>query len=151
MKSATQPPAEGLARIFALDGSGSHRDLPFNEAHHEVSMKRDRWTFEKPPAPGWDRETPRYRVSSAEPIGPALRAIDKGMQPYSFYAERYWQYGDRVVEPGEEVATTMWPHLAFQPINDAAREIVKYFTSYTRSRMGTSPWKDGKVYLPRSM
>ena len=59
-----------------------------------------------------------------------------------------WQYGERLHKAGEIIATTEWPNPGtMTPLNYSARQVMEFFNSRQKSRLGRSPWRDDQVFL----
>jgi hypothetical protein len=77
------------------------------------------------PPPGWERETPLYKVLHKTHPSPNPRM--KFEPPASYSSDgSVWNYADRVYLPGETVATRSWPHPAFAPLNFVAKAIMSF-------------------------
>ncbi len=98
------------------------------------------------PPPGWERETPKYRV--ARDISPAPKARFRLEPPFSqcFDSDSY-QYGDRPLKAGEIIETTDWPHASFHPLNYSAKKVIEFFNTRMKSRLPRSPWEGDRIRL----
>lgn len=137
-----------LSRIYGPDGAV--RDLEWGKADSEVRMSGGKWSFTPPPPKGWEKEVPRYRAT--RDLLAATNPRHTGESPFSMYANgEAWQYGEQPVKAGEEIATTEWPDLSFEPLNYSARMVKTYFEQQPRTRMPNAPWQNGKVHLPEKL
>jgi hypothetical protein len=91
------------------------------------------------PPPGWERETPKYRV--IRDTKPAPKSRVRFEPPFASGSESdVWQYGERLMKAGEIVETTEWPHPMFFPLNYAAKKVLEFFNSRQKSRLPRSPF-----------
>jgi hypothetical protein len=99
------------------------------------------------PTPGWERETPRYRVAFA--VHPSQNDRFKTEPPFAQIMDpAEWQYADRAYRAGETVETRLWPHSSWTPLNYTAEMILQYFNGAMKSRLPRSPFgPDGRVRL----
>lgn len=98
------------------------------------------------PPPGWEWETPKYRVGIA--VYPSPNSRFRLEPPFTSCSDsNCWQYADRAYEQGEIVETREWPHANFHPLNYSAKKVVEFFNGRVKSRLPRAPWKDGKVVL----
>jgi hypothetical protein len=107
----------------------------------------DRKPIPTVPPLNWRREVPKYRVSRE--TKPALKKRFTFEPPFSSGSESdVWQYGERVHKAGEIIETTEWPNPGTMiPLNYSARQVMEFFTSRQKSRLGRAPWRDGQVFL----
>jgi hypothetical protein len=92
------------------------------------------------------REIPLYRATRT--VTPSPNPRHRTEAPFSTQSNPdCWQFGDRVIEAGEVIASTDWPHPSFRPLNESARRVMTYFASAMRSRLPRSPWRDGRIHL----
>jgi hypothetical protein len=95
---------------------------------------------------GWRTETPKYRAT--RDVQPAQRERYRGETPFSSSSENdVWQYGTKIVEAGEIIETTEWPHASFRPLNCSAEKVLAFFNGAMKSRLTRSPWRDGCLHL----
>jgi hypothetical protein len=100
----------------------------------------------KPPPLNWEREIPKYRVT--RDLKPAQKERFRHEPPFAeTWVSDVWQYSDRHYEAGEEIEATAWPHPSMRPLNYAAERVHAFFISGMKSRLTTSPWRDGQVRL----
>jgi len=95
----------------------------------------------------WRREVPKYRISRETKPAPKQRF--RVEPPFTSGSESdVWQYGERVHKAGEVIESTEWPNPGtMTPLNYSARQVMEFFTSRQKSRLGRTPWRDGKVFL----
>jgi hypothetical protein len=99
------------------------------------------------PPLNWRREVPKFRISG--PTKPAPKERFRFEPPFSSGSESdVWQYGERVHKAGEVIQTTEWPNPGTMiPLNYSAKQVLEFFNSRQKSRLGRSPWRDGQVFL----
>ena len=99
------------------------------------------------PPPGWERETPKYRV--VRDTHPAPKARFRFEPPFAQIMDSSeWQYGERVWPAGSVIATDQWPCAGtFVPLNYSAREVLAYFNSQMKSRLARSPFFGNEIRL----
>jgi hypothetical protein len=94
----------------------------------------------------WSREAPKYKATRT--VTPSPNPRHRTEAPFSTQSDPdCWQFGDRIIEAGEEITSTDWPHLSFRPLNESGRRVMEYFQGAMRSRLPRSPWRDGQVHL----
>jgi hypothetical protein len=95
----------------------------------------------------WRREVPKYRISAD--TMPAPKERFKFEPPFASCSEAdVWQYGERVHKAGEVIATTLWPNAGtMTPLNYSAAQVLAFFNSAPKSRLGLSPMRDGLIVL----
>jgi hypothetical protein len=103
------------------------------------------------PPPGWERETPKYRV--ARETLPAPKARFRTEPPFASASDAStWQYGEKVHLAGEVIETTFWPNAGTMvALNYSAKRVLEYFGSHQKSRLPRSPWADGRIRLEDGM
>jgi hypothetical protein len=98
------------------------------------------------PSQEWGREVPKYKATRT--VTPSPNPRHRTEAPFSTQSDPdCWQFGDRIIEAGEEITSTDWPHLSFRPLNESGRRVMEYFQGAMRSRLPRSPWRDGRVHL----
>jgi hypothetical protein len=99
------------------------------------------------PPLNWRREVPRYRITRE--TKPAPKDRFKFEPPFSQSTEAdVWQYGEKIWPAGSVVASTEWPNPGtMTPLNYSAKQVMEFFNSRQKSRLGRSPWRDGRVFL----
>jgi hypothetical protein len=98
------------------------------------------------PPPGWERETPKYRVM--RDTQPAQKARFRFEPPFASCMDSdVWQYGEKPLKAGEIVETTAWPHPSFFPLNYGAKKVLEFFRASPKSRMQRSPWAGDQIRL----
>jgi hypothetical protein len=91
-------------------------------------------------------EVPRYRAT--RDVHPPANSRHRHEPPFSSFSDPdVWQFADRPVKSGELIETKSWPHPSFFALNEAAERVLAFFNSAPRSRMGMSPWRDGRIVL----
>jgi hypothetical protein len=94
------------------------------------------------PPPGWERETPKYRV--IRETKPSPKARFRFEPPFASSSDSdVWQFGERTLKAGEIIETREWPHPMFFPLNYAAKKVLEFFNSRQKSRLGRSPYAAG--------
>ncbi len=117
--------------------------VPYQEAIARIRAHSD-WSLEPPPPEGWRLETPLYRATRN--LHPAPKERARTETPWSYSSDGdCWQYAERPIATGEEIETDRWPHESMQPLNYAATQIHKFFTTGMRSRMMVAPVRNGEV------
>jgi hypothetical protein len=102
------------------------------------------------PAPGWEREIPKYRVT--RDIQPAQRARYRSEPPFAHcFDSDVWQYGERTLKAGETVETKAWPHPTFFPLNYSAKRTLDFFNFQMKSRLPRSPWHGDSLRLDNGL
>jgi hypothetical protein len=106
----------------------------------------DRKVIPNLPPLNWKREVPKYRIS--HDTKPAPKDRFRFEPPFSSGSESdVWQYGERVHKAGEIIETTEWPNPGTMTrLNYSAREVMEFFVSRQKSRLGRAPWRD-QVFL----
>jgi len=98
------------------------------------------------PPPGWQYETPVYRVDRN--IHPAPRARYRYETPFAEMSDNdCWQYGDRAYQAGEIISTTEWPMASWRPLNYAAKKILDFYNLEMKSRLPRSPFYGDRLRL----
>jgi hypothetical protein len=98
------------------------------------------------PPPGWERETPKYRVGFA--VRPSPNSRFKNEPPFSSCSDTdVWQYAERVHDQGEIIETRLWPHASFAPLNYSAKKVLDFFKARLKSRLPRSPWHGDRIRL----
>jgi hypothetical protein len=107
----------------------------------------DRKVIPNLPPLDWKKEIPKYRIS--RDTKPAPKERFRFEPPFSSGSESdVWQYGQRVHKAGEIIETTEWPNPGtMTALNYSAREVMGYFTTHQKSRLGRAPWRDSRVFL----
>jgi hypothetical protein len=100
--------------------------------------------FSAAPA-GWERETPRYKV--IHETHPSQNSRFRLEPPHAYASDGSYQYGDRVLRPGEIIETRAWPHPSFHPLNRSAEKVLAFFQSAPKSRLPISPWRGDRIVL----
>jgi hypothetical protein len=91
-----------------------------------------------PNDPGWERETPKYRVS--RDIQPTPKARFRLEPPFAHsFDSEVWQYGTRTMKTGEIIETREWPHPSFHSLNYGAVKVLAFFNARLKSRLPRSP------------
>jgi hypothetical protein len=104
------------------------------------------------PPPGWERETPKYRVSIKGGVHPSPNSRFRLEPPFSSCSDsNVWQYCERPHAQGEIIETRDWPHASFTPLNYAAKKVLDFFNSRPKSYLQRSPWADGRIRLEDRM
>jgi hypothetical protein len=112
---------------------------------HRITSSGSATAPEMPP-PGWERETPKYRVIRETLPSPKER--HRFERPFASMGDAsVWQYGERIHKPGEVVETREWPHPAFMPLNYSARKVYDFFVNREKSRMPRSPFFGNELRL----
>ncbi|MBR0974092.1 hypothetical protein [Bradyrhizobium japonicum] len=128
--------------------TGECRTLEANAAASEVRKDPREWSFTKPAPVGWDRETPRYRVTIQGGVYPSPNSRFRFEPPFASCSDNsVWQYAARPHNQGEIIETREWPHASFCALNYAAEKVLDYFRNHSKSRLPRSPWQDGRVRL----
>jgi hypothetical protein len=136
------------ATIYHRDGGEKTVDV--HEASRlvgagTVGAGRD-WSFVKPPPAGWERVTPKYRVT--HDMKPALKSRFRFEPPFASGSESdVWQYGVQPIKAGEIIETRAWPHPTFFPLNYTAVKVLEFFNSRQKSRLGLSPFFGDELRL----
>jgi len=102
------------------------------------STDNSRTVIPTAPLPGWERETPKYRV--IHETHPSKNSRFKFEPPHSSASDGSYQYGDRILKRGEIVETRQWPHAAFFPLNEVAKRVLDFFNSRQKSRLPLTPY-----------
>jgi hypothetical protein len=91
-------------------------------------------------------EVARYRV--IHETHPSQNSRFKLEPPHASASDGSYQYGDRVLKPGEIIETRSWPHAAFFPLNESAKRVLAFFNSRQKSRLPLTPYDyAGKLRL----
>jgi hypothetical protein len=102
------------------------------------------------PSPGWERETPRYRV--VRDTRPAEKARYRAEPPFvQMSASDIWQYGTRPLKTGEVIETREWPHPSFRALNYGAEKVLEFFNLQMKSRLPRSPWWGNQLRLDNGL
>jgi hypothetical protein len=99
------------------------------------------------PPLNWRKEVPLYRIS--RDTMPAPKERFKFEPPFSQQSDAsIWQYGEKLWPRGSVVSTTEWPNPgSMVPLNYSAAQVLEFFTTRQKSRLGRAPWRDGQVFL----
>jgi hypothetical protein len=107
-------------------------------------------TIPNTPPPGWQFETPKYRVS--RDLRPAQRARYRSEPPFAQMLDSdTWQYGSRPLKAGEIIETREWPHASFRALNYAAVKVLEFFNLEIKSRLPRSPWNGDRLRLDNGL
>jgi hypothetical protein len=88
------------------------------------------------PPSNWEQIVPRYRV--VRDVHPSAKARFRFEPPFAQIMDSdEYQYGERVYEAGEEVATKAWPHSSWRPLNYSAERTLSFFNNQMKSRLPT--------------
>jgi hypothetical protein len=118
------------AEIYNVE-TGDSRTLPHGQAESIVRGSMGEWSFTKPLPAGWEKQIPKYRAT--RDLQPSPKERHRQESPFSsIQDDSVWQYGEGPVKAGEMIESTAWPHPSFQPLNDSAREIHRFFMSATK-------------------
>lgn len=130
--------------IFRRDGR--ERAVGVHEASRLAGAGKD-WSFEAPPPPGWERETPRYKVMAD--TKPAPKERFRYEPPFALLSESdTWQFGTRLHKAGEIIETREWPNPGtFNPEDLVARKIMDFYTTRQKSRLQRSPFNGDRLVL----
>jgi len=91
------------------------------------------------PPSNWEQIVPRYRV--VRDVHPSAKARFRFEPPFAQIMDSdEYQYGERVYEAGEEVATKAWPHPSWRPLNFTAEKILSFFNAEMKSRLPLSTY-----------
>jgi hypothetical protein len=102
------------------------------------------------PLPGWERETPKYRVT--RDIQPAEKARLRSEPPFAeVWDSDRWQYGTRILKAGEIIETREWPHASFRPLNHSAKMVLDFFRLQMKSRLPRSPFQGDRLRLDNGL
>jgi hypothetical protein len=102
------------------------------------------------PPPGWQYETPVYRVE--RDIHPAPRARYRYETPFAEVSDNdCWQYGEFELKAGEIIETREWPHPSFRPLNYSAARVLEFFNLEMRSRLPRSPFQGSRLRLDNGL
>jgi hypothetical protein len=102
------------------------------------------------PPPGWEFETPKYRV--ARDVHPAPRARVRFETPFAESSDSdEWQYGERELKAHEIIETREWPHPSFRPLNYAAKKVLEFFNLEMKSRLPRSPFQGDRLRLDNGL
>jgi hypothetical protein len=102
------------------------------------------------PSPGWECETPKYRV--VRDIHPAPKARFRVEPPFAeVWDSDTWQYGERELKAGEVIETREWPHPSFRPLNYGAEKVLEFFGLEMKSRLPRSPWHGDRLRLDNGL
>jgi hypothetical protein len=99
------------------------------------------------PPLNWRREIPKYRISGD--TKPASKERFKFEPPFASVSDAsVWQYGEKVHLAGSVIATTFWPNAGTMiAINYSAAQVLAFFNSAPKSRLGLSPWRGDRIVL----
>jgi hypothetical protein len=137
-----------ISTVTIYSPTGESRTLEANRAANEVRLDPTAWSFTKFPPPGWERETPRYRVTIQGGVYPSPNSRFRFEPPFESCSDNnVWQYATRPYKPGEIIETREWPHASFRPLNYAAEKVLDFFNTRLRSRLTLSPWLGDSVRL----
>jgi hypothetical protein len=143
METATLYHRDGHAKIFTV------AEISRMASCGQIGAGRD-WSSVKPPPPGWERETPKYRAT--RDLRPAERARYRLESPFgAVFNSEIWQYATREIKAGEIIETKEWPHPTFMPLNYGAERVLEFFNTRMKSRMTTSPWHGDGLRLDDGM
>src|SRR5258705_11549911 len=107
-------------------------------------------TIPNDPPPGWQYETPVYRV--VRDIHPAQKARFRYETPFAEVSDNdCWQYGARELTAHEIIRTREWPHASFRPLNYGAKMVLEFFNSQMKSRFPRSPWQGDRLRLDNGL
>jgi hypothetical protein len=102
------------------------------------------------PPPGWERETPKYKVTRN--IQPAQKARFRYETPFAESSDSdTWQYGERELKAHEIIETREWPHASFRPLNFVAKKIIEFFNLQMKSRLPRSPYDGDRLRLDNGL
>jgi hypothetical protein len=102
-------------------------------------------SFSAPP-PGWERETPKYRVTRN--VEPSPNSRHRFEPPFASLSDSsVWQYATQIVNAREEIETRDWPHPSFHPLNYGAGKVLDFFNMRQKSRLPRSPWQGDRLVL----
>jgi hypothetical protein len=128
--------------------NGESRTLEANRAANEVRLDPTAWSFTKFPPPGWERETPKYRVTIQGGVYPSPNSRFRLEPPFTSGSDNnVWQYAERAYKVGEIIETRHWPHASFHPLNYSAEKVLDFFSTRLKSRLTLSPWFGDSVRL----
>jgi hypothetical protein len=100
--------------------------------------------------PGWEFETPRYRV--VHDVHPSPKARFRFEPPFAQIMDPgEWQYSEREWKAGEVIETCEWPHPSFRPLNYAAKRTIEFFNAEMKSRLPRSPWQGDRLRLDNGL
>jgi hypothetical protein len=103
-------------------------------------------TIPTTPPPGWERETPRYRV--ARDVHPSPNNRFRFEPPFAQLMDSSeWQHAERDHKAGEVIEIRMWPHAMFVALNFSATKVLGFFSSAPKSRLPRPPWFGDRVRL----
>ena len=104
------------------------------------------------PPPGWERETPKYRVTIRGGVYPSPNSRFRFEPPFASCSDsNVWQYATRPLAAGEIIETREWPHASFFPLNYAAKKVLDFFNSRPKSYLQRSPWAGDRIRLEDRM
>ena len=102
------------------------------------------------PPPGWQFETPVYRV--ARDIHPAPKARFRFEPPFAEMSDNdCWQYGERELKAREIIETREWPMASWRPLNFGAKRVLEFFNLQMKSRMPRSPFQGDRLRLDNGL
>jgi hypothetical protein len=100
------------------------------------------------PPPGWERETPKYRVTIKGGVFPSPNNRHPHETPFTNCSDpSVWQYAERPFHEGEIIETRSWPHASFFPLNYSAKKVLEFFATRQKSRLARSPWAGDRIRL----
>jgi hypothetical protein len=112
--------------------------------HHQFTVIPDI------PPPGWQHETPVYRV--VRDVHPAPKARFRFEPPFAQVMDSSeWQYAVREWKAGEIVESREWPHASFRPLNFVAKKIIDFFNLEMKSRLPRSPYDGTRLRLDNGL
>jgi hypothetical protein len=95
---------------------------------------------------GWQFQTPRYKAT--RDVHPSPKERFRFEMPLASMSDSScYQYGEQPIKAGQTVETKSWPHESFVALNEAAERVLAFFNSALKSRLGMSPWRDGRIVL----
>ncbi len=107
-------------------------------------------TIPNDPPPGWQYETPKYKVT--RDIQPAQKARFRSEPPFSESSDNdCWQYGERELKAGEIIETREWPHPSFWPLNYGAKKVLDFYNLQMKSRFPRSPFQGDRLRLDNGL
>jgi hypothetical protein len=97
-------------------------------------------------ARGWEREVPRYRAT--RDVFPSPNSRHRHEPPFATLSDpNVWQQAEEPVKAGAEFQSKAWPHASFRPLNRSAEEVMAFFNSAPKSRLGLRPWCNDRIVL----
>jgi hypothetical protein len=102
------------------------------------------------PPPGWEFETPKYRV--AYDVHPSPKARFRFETPFSQVMDSSeYQYAERELKAHEIIESREWPHPSFRPMNFVAKKILEFFNLQMKSRLPRSPYDGNRLRLDNGL